>query len=153
MVSNCVCFALKKPVVLMSPPLLLCRSRQNMACTFMALKPFCKGLFRARVCVCACVFWSSEHLMKLSMEELVEFLQVTLSKDFFLEDDLVIEHLQTSMTELRRAKLELPAPGTHAYRPHTHTHTHRYTHTHANTQRTRSHVTRAEIQNQRRSEK
>ncbi|XP_071358350.1 USP6 N-terminal-like protein isoform X2 [Trachinotus anak] len=52
-----------------------------------------------------------KHLMKLSMEELVEFLQVTLSKTFFLEDDFVIEQLQTSMTELRRAKLELPAPG------------------------------------------
>ncbi|XP_030197552.1 USP6 N-terminal-like protein isoform X2 [Gadus morhua] len=52
-----------------------------------------------------------KHLMKLAMEELVEFLQVTLSKDFFLEDDLVIENLQTSMTELRRAKLEFPAPG------------------------------------------
>lgn len=50
--------------------------------------------------------------MKLSMEELVEFLQVTLSKEFFLEDDMVIEQLQASMTELRRAKLELPAPGT-----------------------------------------
>uniref|UniRef100_A0A3P9D385 USP6 N-terminal like n=1 Tax=Maylandia zebra TaxID=106582 RepID=A0A3P9D385_9CICH len=52
-----------------------------------------------------------KHLMKLSMEELVEFLQVTLSKDFFCEDDFVIEQLQASMTELRRAKLELPAPG------------------------------------------
>lgn len=52
--------------------------------------------------------------MKLSMEELVEFLQVTLSKDFFCEDDFVIEQLQASMTELRRAKLELPAPGTSA---------------------------------------
>ncbi|XP_063357136.1 USP6 N-terminal-like protein isoform X2 [Pelmatolapia mariae] len=52
-----------------------------------------------------------KHLMKLSMEELVEFLQVTLSKDFFYEDDFVIEQLQASMTELRRAKLELPAPG------------------------------------------
>nr|XP_020468967.1 USP6 N-terminal-like protein isoform X2 [Monopterus albus] len=52
-----------------------------------------------------------KHLMKLSMEELVEFLQVTLSKDFFLEDDYVIEQLQASMVELRRAKLELPAPG------------------------------------------
>uniref|UniRef100_A0A3B4GDN7 USP6 N-terminal-like protein n=1 Tax=Pundamilia nyererei TaxID=303518 RepID=A0A3B4GDN7_9CICH len=51
-----------------------------------------------------------KHLMKLSMEELVEFLQVTLSKDFFCEDDFVIEQLQASMTELRRAKLELPAP-------------------------------------------
>ncbi|XP_040886301.1 USP6 N-terminal-like protein isoform X1 [Toxotes jaculatrix] len=52
-----------------------------------------------------------KHLMKLSMEELVEFLQVTLSKDFFFEDDFVIEQLQASMSELRRAKLELPAPG------------------------------------------
>ncbi|XP_047245743.1 USP6 N-terminal-like protein isoform X2 [Girardinichthys multiradiatus] len=52
-----------------------------------------------------------KHLMKLSMEELVEFLQVTLAKDFFFEDDFVIEQLQASMTELRRAKLELPAPG------------------------------------------
>ena len=64
--------------------------------------------------------------MKLAMEELVEFLQVTLSKNFFLEDDLVIEQPQTSMTELRRAKLELPAPGTHKLR----THTHRTAHTH-----------------------
>ncbi|XP_070709836.1 USP6 N-terminal-like protein isoform X2 [Pempheris klunzingeri] len=51
-----------------------------------------------------------KHLMKLSMEDLVEFLQSTLSKDFFFEDDFVIEQLQASMTELRRAKLELPAP-------------------------------------------
>ncbi|XP_034019017.1 USP6 N-terminal-like protein [Thalassophryne amazonica] len=52
-----------------------------------------------------------KHLMKLSMEELVEFLQVSLSKNFYFEDDLVIEQLQHSMSELRRAKLELPAPG------------------------------------------
>ncbi|KAM3859271.1 USP6 N-terminal-like protein [Diretmus argenteus] len=52
-----------------------------------------------------------KHLLKLSMEELVEFLQVSLSKDFFFEDDFVVEQLQNSMTELRRAKLELPAPG------------------------------------------
>ena len=50
--------------------------------------------------------------MKLSMEDLVEFLQESLSKDFFFEDDVVIEQLQASMTELRRAKLDLPAPGT-----------------------------------------
>lgn len=49
--------------------------------------------------------------MKLSMEDLVEFLQVTLSKNFFFEDDFVIEQLQTTMTELRKAKLDLPAPG------------------------------------------
>ncbi|XP_054480389.1 USP6 N-terminal-like protein isoform X2 [Anoplopoma fimbria] len=52
-----------------------------------------------------------KHLMKLSMEELVEFLQVSLSKDFFFEDDFVVEQLQASMTELRKVKLELPAPG------------------------------------------
>ncbi|KAL4659327.1 USP6 N-terminal-like protein isoform X1 [Arapaima gigas] len=52
-----------------------------------------------------------KHLMKLSMEELVEFLQVTLSKEFFFDDDFVIEQLQNSMSELRRSKLELPAPG------------------------------------------
>ncbi|XP_011611512.1 USP6 N-terminal-like protein isoform X2 [Takifugu rubripes] len=52
-----------------------------------------------------------KHLMKLSMEELVEFLQETLSKNFYFEDDFVIEQLQASMTELRRAKLDLPAPG------------------------------------------
>ncbi|XP_054618145.1 USP6 N-terminal-like protein isoform X2 [Dunckerocampus dactyliophorus] len=52
-----------------------------------------------------------KRLMKMAMEELVEFLQVSLSKDFLLEDDLVIEHLQASMAELRRVKLELPAPG------------------------------------------
>lgn len=57
------------------------------------------------VCVCP------ETLMKFSMEDLVEFLQVTLSKDFFFDDDYVIEQLQTSMSELRRAKLELPPPG------------------------------------------
>uniref|UniRef100_A0A8C2CAF4 USP6 N-terminal-like protein n=1 Tax=Cyprinus carpio TaxID=7962 RepID=A0A8C2CAF4_CYPCA len=50
-------------------------------------------------------------LLKLSMEELVKFLQVTLSKDFFYEDDFVIEQLQHSMSELRRTKLELPPPG------------------------------------------
>ncbi|XP_061617865.1 USP6 N-terminal-like protein isoform X4 [Phyllopteryx taeniolatus] len=52
-----------------------------------------------------------KHLMKLSMEELVDFLQVTLSANFFFEDDFVVEQLQASVAELRRAKLELPAPG------------------------------------------
>lgn len=48
----------------------------------------------------------------MSMEDLVEFLQVSLSKNFGYDDDSVIEQLQTSMTELRRVKLELPPPGT-----------------------------------------
>ncbi|XP_073912758.1 USP6 N-terminal-like protein isoform X2 [Castor canadensis] len=52
-----------------------------------------------------------KHLMKLSMEELVGFLQETLAKDFFFEDDFVIEQLQVSMAELKRAKLDLPEPG------------------------------------------
>nr|XP_020139646.1 USP6 N-terminal-like protein isoform X3 [Microcebus murinus] len=52
-----------------------------------------------------------KHLMKLSMEELVEFLQETLAKNFFFEDDFVIEQLQISMAELKRAKLDLPEPG------------------------------------------
>ncbi|XP_046728993.1 USP6 N-terminal-like protein isoform X2 [Silurus meridionalis] len=50
-------------------------------------------------------------LMKFSMEDLVEFLQVALSKDFCFEDDYVIEQLQSSMSELKRIKLELPPPG------------------------------------------
>ncbi|XP_051911017.1 USP6 N-terminal-like protein [Hippocampus zosterae] len=52
-----------------------------------------------------------KHLLTLTMEELVDFLQVTLSKNFFFHDDFVVEQLQVSMAELRRAKLELPAPG------------------------------------------
>ncbi|XP_020656720.3 USP6 N-terminal-like protein isoform X2 [Pogona vitticeps] len=52
-----------------------------------------------------------KHLMKLQMEELIQFLQETLAKDFFFEDDFVIEQLQSSMAELKRAKLDLPAAG------------------------------------------
>ncbi|KAM4672289.1 USP6 N-terminal-like protein isoform 3-T3 [Amazona ochrocephala] len=51
------------------------------------------------------------QLMKLQMEELVEFLQDTLAKNFFYEDDYVIDHLQNSMSELKRAKLDLPVAG------------------------------------------
>lgn len=49
--------------------------------------------------------------MKLQMEELVEFLQESLAKDFFYEDDFVIDQLQNSISELKRAKLDLPAAG------------------------------------------
>ncbi|NXR38603.1 US6NL protein, partial [Zosterops hypoxanthus] len=52
-----------------------------------------------------------KHLMKLQMEELVEFLQETLAKDFFYEDDFVIDQLQNSISELKRAKLDLPIAG------------------------------------------
>ncbi|CAJ0919540.1 unnamed protein product [Ranitomeya imitator] len=51
-----------------------------------------------------------EYLMKLTMEDLIEFLQESLAKNFGYEDDYVIEQLQLSMTELRRAKLDLPPP-------------------------------------------
>ncbi|NXP03691.1 US6NL protein, partial [Thinocorus orbignyianus] len=52
-----------------------------------------------------------KHLMKLQMEELVEFLQESLAKDFFYEDDFVIDQLQSSISELKRAKLDLPVAG------------------------------------------
>lgn len=52
-----------------------------------------------------------KHMMKLSMEELVEFLQESLSKNFYYEDDFVVEQLHATMTELRRAKMDLPPPG------------------------------------------
>ena len=69
---------------------------------------------------CVCLF--AEHLLKLSMEDLVEFLQVTLAKDFFFEDDFVIEQLQNNMVELRRSKLELAAPGSLLTPNTSHTH-------------------------------
>uniref|UniRef100_A0A8C5N470 USP6 N-terminal-like protein n=1 Tax=Leptobrachium leishanense TaxID=445787 RepID=A0A8C5N470_9ANUR len=52
-----------------------------------------------------------KYLMKLAMEDLIEFLQESLAKDFGYEDDYVIEQLQQSMSELKRAKLDLPPPG------------------------------------------
>ncbi|XP_070610488.1 USP6 N-terminal-like protein isoform X2 [Erythrolamprus reginae] len=52
-----------------------------------------------------------KHLMKLQMEELVQFLQEALAKDFFYDDDFVIEQLQSSMAELKRAKMDLPVAG------------------------------------------
>ncbi|KAK0149467.1 USP6 N-terminal-like protein [Merluccius polli] len=52
-----------------------------------------------------------KYLQKMSLEELREFLQERISQTFLCSDDVVIEHLQASMTELRRMKLDLPAPG------------------------------------------
>ncbi|KAA0724233.1 USP6 N-terminal-like protein [Triplophysa tibetana] len=51
-----------------------------------------------------------KHLLKMSLEELRELLQVKISSSFDMSDDLVIEHLQSSMAELRRMKLDLPPP-------------------------------------------
>lgn len=54
----------------------------------------------------------AERLLKMSLEELREFLQERISQTFFYSDDVIIEQLQASMTELRKMKLDLPPPGT-----------------------------------------
>ncbi|XP_016325070.1 USP6 N-terminal-like protein [Sinocyclocheilus anshuiensis] len=51
-----------------------------------------------------------KHLLKMSLEDLREFLQERIASSFSMSDDAVIEHLQSSMSELRRMKLDLPAP-------------------------------------------
>lgn len=53
-----------------------------------------------------------EHLLKMSLEDLREFLQEKIALSSNMSDDVVIEHLQSSMSELRRMKLDLPPPGT-----------------------------------------
>lgn len=53
----------------------------------------------------------SEHLQKLLLEDLREFLQERLAVSFFLPDDVVIEQLQAAMAELRSKKLDQPPPG------------------------------------------
>ncbi|XP_041986655.1 USP6 N-terminal-like protein isoform X3 [Aricia agestis] len=50
-------------------------------------------------------------IMKLNdMDLIVNYIQVKLHKDFGYEDDIVIYHLQKSMEELRKAKLDYPGP-------------------------------------------
>lgn len=49
-----------------------------------------------------------KRLQKLPLEDLREFLQEELSTSFFLPDDVVIEQLQVSMSELRSKKLDHP---------------------------------------------
>ncbi|XP_035520577.1 USP6 N-terminal-like protein [Morone saxatilis] len=51
-----------------------------------------------------------KRLQKLQLEELREFLQEQLAVSFFLPDDVVIEQLQASMSELRSKKLDKPPP-------------------------------------------
>lgn len=63
--------------------------------------------------VCACV--QSEHLQKLLLEDLREFLQERLAVSFFLPDDVVIEQLQAAMAELRSKKLDQPPPGARVF--------------------------------------
>lgn len=48
----------------------------------------------------------------MSLEELREFLQERIAQTFSNSDDIIVEQLQASMTELRKMKLDLPPPGT-----------------------------------------
>ncbi len=50
-------------------------------------------------------------ILKQSMEDLVEFFQSGLQKDFGFSDDHVVDVLQGTIDELKRLKLQLPAPG------------------------------------------
>ncbi|KAM4593418.1 USP6 N-terminal-like protein isoform 2-T2 [Odontesthes bonariensis] len=52
-----------------------------------------------------------KRLLKMSLEELREFLQERIAQTFLHSDDVIIEQLQASMTELRKMKLDLPPPG------------------------------------------
>ncbi|XP_029438519.1 uncharacterized protein LOC115079276 isoform X2 [Rhinatrema bivittatum] len=51
-----------------------------------------------------------KRLLKMSLEDLREFLQEKISKSLNYDDDIVVEQLQTSMAELRKIKLDLPPP-------------------------------------------
>ncbi|CAN9507298.1 unnamed protein product [Ophioblennius macclurei] len=52
-----------------------------------------------------------KRLLKMSLEELREFLQERMAHTFFCSDDVTVEQLQASMSELRKMKLDLPPPG------------------------------------------
>ncbi|XP_071974076.1 uncharacterized protein [Engystomops pustulosus] len=52
-----------------------------------------------------------KRLLKMSMEDLREFLQEKIARSLSYDDDIVVEQLQTSMAELKKMKLELPPPG------------------------------------------
>lgn len=47
----------------------------------------------------------------MSLEDLREFLQEKIGESIYLNDDLVIEQLKVSMSELRKMKLDFPPPG------------------------------------------
>ncbi|KAM6273996.1 USP6 N-terminal-like protein isoform 2-T3 [Porphyrio hochstetteri] len=51
-----------------------------------------------------------KRLLKMSLEDLREFLQEKIAGSLQYEDDAVIEQLQVSMTELRKMKFDLPPP-------------------------------------------
>jgi len=47
----------------------------------------------------------------MSLEDLREFLQEKIGESIYLHDDIVIEQLKVSMSELRKMKLDFPPPG------------------------------------------
>ncbi|NWI57553.1 US6NL protein, partial [Calyptomena viridis] len=51
-----------------------------------------------------------KRLLKMTLEDLREFLQEKIAASLQFEDDAVIEQLQVSMTELRKMKFDLPPP-------------------------------------------
>ncbi|XP_061465970.1 uncharacterized protein LOC133376948 isoform X2 [Rhineura floridana] len=51
-----------------------------------------------------------KRLLKMTLEDLREFLQERIAASLQFEDDIVIEQLQASMAELRKMKFELPPP-------------------------------------------
>ncbi|XP_068027029.1 USP6 N-terminal-like protein, partial [Melanerpes formicivorus] len=51
-----------------------------------------------------------KRLLRMSLEELREFLQERIAGSLHYEDDAVIEQLQLSMAELRKIKCDLPPP-------------------------------------------
>ncbi|XP_051756944.1 USP6 N-terminal-like protein [Ctenopharyngodon idella] len=51
-----------------------------------------------------------KRLLKMSLEDLREFLQEKIGESIYLNDDLVIEQLKVSMSELRKMKLDFPPP-------------------------------------------
>lgn len=53
----------------------------------------------------------AERLLKMSLEELRDFLQERIAQTFFYSDDVIIEQLQAAMNELKKMKLDLPPPG------------------------------------------
>ncbi|XP_057664280.1 USP6 N-terminal-like protein [Diorhabda carinulata] len=53
------------------------------------------------------------QLLKLSdMDSIVNYIQVKIYKDFQYDEDSVIRHLESSMEELKRYKLDIPGPPT-----------------------------------------
>lgn len=49
-----------------------------------------------------------ETLLKMDMEDLIEFLQIKLEQDFGYNDDVAIEALQTTILDLQRYRLHIP---------------------------------------------